>query len=106
MSKEIKKYDDRGNLIYYKCLDGLESWHKYDDENREIYCKRSDGYEFQKEYNKKSNLVYYKSNQLGNEEIWYKIDEYGEEIRITKKRFEEIEYLSRKKFTRFELMDI
>ncbi len=106
MIKEIKEYDNRGNLVYYKCLDGLISWHKYDEKNREIYQERSDCYKCQKEYNKKGNLMYYTSNQFGNEEIWYKIDGYGKEIRITEQKFKEIEYLSRKKFTRFEIMDI
>ena len=47
--KEIKKYDKRGNLIYYKCLDGLESWSKYNENNNEINFKHSDVFEYASE---------------------------------------------------------
>ncbi len=100
-----KRYDERGNLIYLKCADGLESWHSYDERNREIFMKRSDGYESRKVYNEKSNLIHIKTNQLGNENIWYKIEK-NKEIRITQKEYYKIEFLSRKYCSRFELIDI
>ena len=104
--KEIKKYDKRGNLIYYKCLDGLESWSKYNENNNEIHFKRSDGFECWKEYYNKGNLIHYKSNELNNEEIWFKINKNGDRNRITEQEFKQKEYLSRKKVSRFELMEI
>ena len=85
MSEEIKKYDDRGNLIYQKYSGGYESWSRYDENN---------------------NLIYFKN--VNNDEFWYKWDN-DKEIKITKQEFENIkirEYNSRTKCSRFELMEI
>ncbi len=91
ISKGIKKYDDRGNLIYWKHFGDYiyEEWRKYDENNRKIYC-----------------------NENGNE-FWFKYDKRGRKWIITEKEFKEIEfrkkekeYLSRTKCSRFEIMDI
>ena len=90
MSKEIEKYDDRNNLIYYKRFDNYESWQEFDGNNNLIYYKNSNGYE-----------------------SWYKYDKNNERINITEKEYKEIEfrkkekeYNSGTKCSRFELMDI
>ncbi len=89
-NKEIKKYDDRGNLIYWRWSSGYESWKKYDENNSYIYFKNSKGSEY-----------------------WYKYDKFGNQTMITEKEYNEIEfkeqekeYNSRTKCSRFELMDI
>lgn len=38
-AEEVKKYNDRGNLIYSKDIDGNETCYEY-DENGNQYCKR------------------------------------------------------------------
>ncbi len=91
MSEEIKKYDEKGNLIYWKDSYG-EEWQKYDENNR---------------------IIYYKSSIDTDYGYWYMYSDLGRRIEITEQEFLEIEfrkkeqeYLSRKKVTRFELMDI
>ncbi len=46
MSKEIEKYDERGNLVYYRGPLGTERWKKFDEDNRCIYYKNSVGVEY------------------------------------------------------------
>ena len=95
MSKEIKEYDDRDNLIHFK-----EDYHGF-------------GYiEYWSEYDENNNKIYYKNNTW-DEEHWYKYDENNNEIEITEKEYKEIkfrkkekEYNSRTKCSRFEIMDI
>ena len=90
-NKEIKKYDDKGNLIYCKYpTSGCESIYKYDENN---------------------NLIYWK--HANEDEFWREYDENSNEIEITEQEYKEIEfrkkekeYLSRTKCSRFELMDI
>ena len=81
MSEEIKRYDENNNLIYRKYPNNFE--YKYNENNKMIYQKNSNGYE-----------------------IWYKYDKKNRAIMITEKEYNEIEYLSREKVSRFELMDI
>ena len=38
----ILEYDNYGNIIYYKDMDGIESWHEYDGYRNCIYTRRSD----------------------------------------------------------------
>jgi len=83
------KYDKNGNLIYYKAPNGLGIWQDYDENNNKIHYKTSGGYE-----------------------SWYKFEE-SKRIEITKKEFdyikfkeEEKEYLTRDKYSRFEILDI
>ena len=83
-----KKYDERGNEIYYKYPDGYTVWKEYDENN---------------------NLIYYK-NSFGNE-YWYKW-ENDEQIEITQKEFEQIKrrknrrLINNSRISRFEIMDI
>ena len=80
----IEKYDERGNLIYYKnSLFNVEEWHLYDENDNEIYgCDnrgsswtsdydengnktnhtRTGGFEWWKEYNDQVKVIHYKSN--------------------------------------------
>ena len=87
MSEEIKKYDKKGNCVYYKGSNGSEYWMEYDENN---------------------NLIHYK-NSIGFEQ-WYKYDENDKRIKITQQEFKQIEriklYLNNKKISRFEIMDI
>ncbi len=86
MVEEIKKYDNRGNIIYHKFSNGLEFWYGYDENNNHIYFKSSNGYEY-----------------------WYKYDKNRNATSITKQEYENIkikEYNLRTKCSRFELMDI
>ncbi len=111
MSKEIKKYDNRNNLVYYKYASGIEVWQKYDKNNNLIHYKNSNGYERWSEYDKNNNEIHYKNSN--GYETWYKYDKNNKSIIITEKEYKEIEfrekekeYNSRTKCSRFELMDI
>ena len=90
MAEEIKKYDDKENLVYWKFFDGYEEWYKYDENNNQVYCKNSIG-----------------------DKWWYKYNKYNEQITATEQEYNEIEfrkkekeYLSRTKCSRFEIMEI
>lgn len=63
----IQKFDDRGNRIYLKDVDGLEYWFKWD---------------------KNDNMIYYK-NSLGVK-YYYKYDENNRQMVIDKEEYEEI----------------
>ena len=58
MSKEIKKYNENNNLIYFKDSNGLEYWYKYDKNGRiKITEKEYKEIEFrkkEKEYNSRT----------------------------------------------------
>ena len=43
-NNEIKKYDKKGNLIYYKKFK-FENWFAYDKSNNCVHCKDSYGFE-------------------------------------------------------------
>ena len=105
-----KKYDKNGNLIYEKYF-GWESWKKYNENNNLIHYKDSDGYEIWREYDGNNNIIYSKSST--GFESWSKYDENNNKIKITEKELKELifqkkekEYLSRKKCSRFEIIDI
>ncbi len=111
MSKRIREYDENNNLIYYKDSSGYEEWYKFDKNNNRIYYKNSSG-ELWWKYDENNNLVYSKRSFGG--EMWYKYCYKNKQrISITKQEFNEIEfrkkekeYLSRKKCSRFEIMEI
>ncbi len=114
MSEEIKKYDERGNIIYIKwsgIFDSVESWRVYDENNNVIYYKRSgcdkSWNESWSEYDGNRNQIHYR-NDKGYEK-WWKYNKNDDRIEIAKIEFEKIkekEYLSRTKCSRFELMEI
>ena len=111
MSKEIKKYDEKNNLIYIKYYYGFECWYKYDKNNNVIYYKNSNGYECWQEFDENNNLIY--SKDTDGLEKWFKYIKNNNRIKITEQEYKEIEfrkkekeYLSRTKCSRFELMEI
>ena len=61
--KEIKEYDDKGNVIHSKDSDGYEYWNEYNDEGDMIHCKNSNGYEYWYEYDDNGNMIYSKSSE-------------------------------------------
>ena len=97
------KYDKSNNLIYQKKSSGLEKWYEYYKNNHLIHFKNSAGYEDWQEYDKDNNLIHFKDNS--GHKYWCKYDG-NNRIEITEKEYKNIEYLSRKKCSRFELMDI
>ncbi len=83
MNREIK-YNKKGNIIYHK---------KYDD-----------NFEFWYKCDKKNKCVYYKFSE--EDEYWYKYNGQKGIIFLTEQKIKELEYLSREKCSRFEIMDI
>ena len=79
--------DANGNPTHSKRYDGFELWEEFDEKNRKIHLKNSEGFEY-----------------------WWKYDKKGEIFLISKEEFEEIkiekEFLSRKKCSRFKLMEL
>ncbi len=113
MPEEIKKYDKNGKLIYLK-TNRQEQWNGYDSRNNLIYqqiiTKYPDYfkslpsiYRIHWKYNKNNRVIYYKDYD-GNE-CWFKYENNGQ-IKITKKEFEQINYLYRKKVPRYKILDI
>ncbi len=119
----MKEYDEKGNIIYRKDSAGFEQWMRYDKNNNEINYKNKYG-ECWKEYDINNNCIYYKSSNgyeerrkydKNNNEIYY-IDSNGreecykyknnEQMIITKKEFEYIQFFSRKRVPRYEILDI
>ena len=125
------EYDENNNRVYTKCSDGREIAKRYDKNNNLIYrkddysekileydkynncihCKESNGYEYWREYDENNKEIHYKSSM--NEEKWYKYYSDGKKCNISKEEFKQIErkkvkeeFLSRKKCSRFEIMDI
>ena len=107
MGKKTKKYDERGNTVYYENSDGNGVWCKYDNRDNQIYYKTNihNVYDFEcwREYDEDNNEIHYKDSDLI--EFWYKWIN-NENIQISQKEFEQIEFLSRKKVNRCEIMDI
>ncbi len=110
MSEEIKKSDKNGNLIYYKSSSGWEKWYKYDENNNQIHYKDSAGFEYWSEFDGDNDEIHCRNNK--GDKAWYKWKN-DNRIYITEKEYKEIEfrkkekeYLSRKKCSRFELMEI
>ncbi len=44
--KEIEKYDEKGNRIYWKDSIGVENWWEYDNNNDIIHYRNSFGAEY------------------------------------------------------------
>lgn len=68
----IRKYDERGNLVYVRDSMG-EVWNKYDKNNHEIYSKFDEGdgvvCESWRKYDTNGKLVYYKDTY--GYKTWY-----------------------------------
>jgi len=54
---EVKKYDEKGNLTYYKDSDGFEQRWKYDEKGNSTYYKDSDGFERWCEFNTQGEIT-------------------------------------------------
>ena len=76
-AEDVKKYNDRGNLIYPKDIDGNEKWYSYHISGTVpmIHSRNKSGSEEWYRYDKKDRKIYYK-NVFGDE-IWYEYDENG-----------------------------
>lgn len=76
-AEEFKKYNDKGNLIYSKDIDGNETWYSYHISGTVamIHSRNKSGSEEWYSYDKKGRKIYYK-NVFGDE-IWYEYDENG-----------------------------
>ena len=110
-NREIKKYDEKNNLIYFKNLFGYERWIEYNENNKKIHSKDNNSLEVWYKYDEYGNLIYHKEstgykeeNEVDensrriytkkgrdsiNHEMWYKYDINGKQISITKEEFEE-----------------
>ena len=112
------KYDKNNNEIYYKNSNGWECWSKYDNRNNNIYYRQLNNfgtyYEEWRKFDEDNNEIYYRDTRYFLEGSWYRYDKNGKFIKeITEKEFNEIEfrkkeleYLSREKCSRFEIMEI
>ena len=67
------KFDERGNLLYYKNSYGYEEWYEYDKNDNLIYYKDSKKVKFWREYDKNNNLIY--SEDSKGSKIWQEFDE-------------------------------
>ena len=111
MSKVSNKYDEKGNLIYYRNISGDECWAEYNKNNNLIYHTDSEDYEVWYKYDENNNEIYFKNSS--GYELWNKYDKNNNRTQITKKEYKKIqynikikEYNSRTKCSRFKLMDI
>jgi hypothetical protein len=57
MAGKIKKYNSKGNMIYYKNSDGYEFW--YNENGNIIHSKSPTGYEQWNEYDKYHYNIFY-----------------------------------------------
>ena len=75
---ELKKYDERGNEIYFELFDGFWRKTEYNEQNLETYREDSDGVWRKTEYNEQ-NLETYREDSDG---FWRKTeyDKYGDVI--------------------------
>ena len=112
-AKDVKKYNDKENLIYSKDSDGneiwygyhingkvavihsknksgYEEWYSYDSKGNELHVKYSDGIECWNEYDERGNLINSRTNN-GYQE-WYAYDEDGRRIYYKNVIGDEIRY--------------
>lgn len=52
------KYDENGNLIHYKEINGAEWWKEYDEKGKEIHYKDNTGFEYWYEYDENGHLIH------------------------------------------------
>lgn len=55
---ELKKYDERGNEIYFELFDGFWRKIEYNEQNLKTYDENSHGFWVKWEYDKDGNIVY------------------------------------------------
>lgn len=71
----IKKYDDKGHLIYYEKYNGYWKKYRYDVCGNEVFFENSNSYWIKSEYNEKNQIIH-SENSKG---FWrfYMYDKYG-----------------------------
>jgi len=62
LSKEIRKYDDQGRLIYYKDRIDTEMFITYDN-GKHVICKNPNGYRYTRDYDTNGNLIHYANSE-------------------------------------------
>lgn len=85
------EYDENGNRTHELNSPGSECWRKYDSKGNLIYYKQDYGYvkyecEYEHQYNSQGNIIYTKINT--GEELWYEYEYYPDGKIKTEKRFE------------------
>lgn len=60
---EEAKYDERGNVIYFKDIFGYEGWFEYDERGNVIHLKDNKGREWWREYDDRGNVIHEKNNK-------------------------------------------
>ena len=115
MSNLIQEYDKEGREIYKEFKDWkMKTWYYYNPKGMFQYSikeKKSERwYEYDKDYKLVDYIGYLKySNGVNN---WYKMSPYGQkditeyEYDFRKRNFERKEAFSRKRVSRWEIMDI
>jgi YD repeat-containing protein len=88
--KIIKKYDDKGNMIYVKYPNGNEYHYKYDDKGNKIYEKYPSGDEYHRKYDDKGNMIYVKDPS--GDEYHRKYDDKGNKIYVKYPNGDEYHY--------------
>lgn len=77
------KFDEMGNVIYYKNDIGIKQWYKYDQNGNLVHYVEECGdvfIEFHKKYDQNGNCIHYKSNN--GCESWMEYNEMGNLIGI------------------------
>ena len=67
--KEIKTYDDNGNLIYHRYPTGLDIMYVYDENNNCTHVKCSNAIECDRKYNDEGKLLHVRYND--GFEFWF-----------------------------------
>ncbi|MBO7136604.1 MAG: hypothetical protein J6V73_08280, partial [Spirochaetaceae bacterium] len=85
------EYDENGNRTHELNSPGSECWRKYDSKGNLIYYKQDYGYvkyeyEYEHQYNSQGNIIYTKINT--GKELWYEYEYYPDGKIKTEKRFE------------------
>jgi hypothetical protein len=70
---EWVKFDERGNRIYHKNLNGYKVWKEFDKNNNLIHNKSSYGFEEWREFNEKNKIIHYRD--INGYESFYEYDE-------------------------------
>ena len=67
----LNEYDERGNEIHSKDLDGYEVWKDFDENGNITHCKASNGSEYWKEYDELFPTTVVASNkyEIGKEKL-------------------------------------
>jgi len=77
VSEIIERFDEMGNVIYYRDSEGNEEWREYDEKNNVTHYRDSDngGCEEWYEYDEDGNCTHYRNRE--GFEIWREFDAKG-----------------------------